>query len=238
MRRSPVVMLLSLVLLSLLSGCVTSPLVQMKQEFWTQTDRSVGVAVAKLPEATAQKVGQQGLLDMAINEAMADELSKYLKTLDLSSYGKVSGETAMRMQAKGLKVREVGKTIDVAALNDFSSEDSSRVFANKDFRPLRQELGVDRLVLLTVTAAGTQRPYYGFIPTGKPIALMSTRGEIIDLTTNEILWRQLSTNTTPIDDPWDQPPNYPNVGVAVQKVVLMARRSVIDSLFGASLAQQ
>ncbi len=238
MRRSPVVLLSFLALVLLLSGCVTSPYVQMKQEFWTQTDRSIGVAVAKLPDATTHKVGQQGLLDMAINQAMADQLSKYLKTVDLSNYGKVSGEAATRMQAKGLKVVEVASPVDVAALKDFTSEDSSRVYAQKDFRPLKQQLGVDRLVLLTVTAAGTQRSYYGFVPTSKPIALMATRGEIIDLGTNEILWRQVSSNTTPIDDPWDQPPNYPNVGVAVQKVVLMARRSLIDSLFGTSLAQQ
>jgi hypothetical protein len=238
MRRSPVVLLLSLVLVSLLSGCVTSPYVQLKPEFWTQADRSVGVAVAKLPAATTHKVGQQGLLDMAINEAMADELSKYLKTLDLSSYGKVSGEAASRMQAKGLKVREVGSPVDVATLPDFKTEDSSRVYAQKDFRSLKQQLGVDRLLLLTVTAAGTQRSYYGFIPTSSPIGLLSARGEIVDLNTNEILWRQLTTNTAPIDDPWDQPPNYPNVSVAVQKVILMARRSLIDSLFGASVAQQ
>jgi hypothetical protein len=231
MIRKSSISVVCCILLSLLSACAVNQAVPVKEEFWTQSDRTIGVAISKLPVAQAHKVGQQGLLDMAINEGMAEEISNYLKKVDLSVYGKASGEFAKRLSARGFKVTEVNKQIDVAALTDFSTEDKSRAYAPKDYRPLKKELGVDRLLMLIVVAAGTQRSYYGFIPTSAPRALLTARGEIVDLTTNEVLWRQTTTNTVGVDDPWDQPPNFPNVDVAVQKVLIAARKSMFDSLF-------
>ncbi len=225
-------------LLSLLSACAVSPVVQIKPEFWSQTDRSVVVAIAKLPNAMPHKAGAQGLLDIAINEAMADELSKALKTITLSdSYGQTRSEVVKRMQEKGIKSSLSEKTIDASTLKDFSTDDKSRVYADKDFRPLRADLGSgDRLLLFTVVAVGTQRSYYGFIPISGPIAILRARGEIVDLQSNEVLWRETTSDTATIDDPWDQPPEFRNVHAAVQKVILAARKSMIDRLFAASPA--
>jgi hypothetical protein len=231
MIRKVAVSAILFALLSLLFGCAVNQAVPVKEDFWTQSDRTIGIVIAKLPEAKAHKVGQQGLLDMAINEGMAEQISNYLKKVDLSVYGKASSEFAKRLTARGFKVTEINKTIDVAALADFNADDKSRPYAKKDFRSLKNELGVDRLVVLTVLAAGTQRSYYGFIPTSAPIAMLNAQGEIVDLNTNEVLWRQTTMNTVGIDDPWDQPPNYPNVEVAVQKVLVAARKSMFDSLF-------
>jgi hypothetical protein len=231
MLRKASVSVACFILLSLLSACAVNQTVPVKEDFWAHSDRTIGIAIAKLPEAQAHKVGQQGLLDIVINEGMAEQISNYLKKVDLSVYGKASGEFAKRLSARGFKVTEINKTIDAAALADFSTEDKSRAYATKDYRPLKNELGVDRLVMLTVVAAGTQRSYYGFIPTSAPIAMLNAQGQIVDLTTNEVLWRQTTINTVGIDDPWDQPPNYPNVEVAVQKVLVAARKSMFDSLF-------
>jgi hypothetical protein len=226
-RLAPVVGLL------LLSGCATvGTTVQMKSEFWSQTDRTVSVALAKLPDTQPHKAGAQGLLDMAINEAMADELSKALKTITLTdSYGAARSEVVKRMQEKGIKAAFVEKPVDPGALKDFSTEDKSRVYADKDFRPLKTDLGTDRLLVFTVTQVGTLRSYYGFIPTSRPSAILNARGEIIDLQTNEVLWRELTSNTAQIDDPWDQPPDFKNVDAAVQKVIADARKAMLEKLF-------
>jgi hypothetical protein len=225
-------------LLSLLSACALNPAVQMKKEFWSQTDRSVVVALANLPEAMPHKEGPQGLLDIAINNAMADELTKALKTITLTdSYGQTRSEVVKRMQENGMKASLHEKTIDADALTDFRSEDKSRVYARKDFRSLKAELdGADRLLLFTVVAVGTQRSYYGFIPTSRPTAVLEARGEIIDLQTNELLWRQTTKDSAAIDDPWDEPPEFRNVYAAVQKVILAARNSMVDLLFAGSPA--
>ncbi|HMH18128.1 MAG TPA: hypothetical protein VK572_08275, partial [Burkholderiales bacterium] len=216
--KSSIRILAGVGLLLLLSACAVGP-VAMNSEFWSQTDRGVGVAVAKLPEAMPHKVGSQGLLDIAINNAMADELSTSLKTVDLlSMYGGFRDEVTQRMKEKGMKPVLVQNPVDTETLKDFSTDDKSRTYAAKDFRPLKAGIGnVDRLLLVTVVAAGTQRPYYGFIPTGRPTALLRARGELIDLNTNEVLWRDNTMNVMEITDPWDRPPNFANVHAAVKK---------------------
>jgi hypothetical protein len=220
-------------LLSLLSACAVNPTVQMKSDFWTQTDRSVVVAIATLPETAAHKVGAQGLLDIAINNAMADDLSTALKTITLNdSYGQARSEVVRRLQEKGIKSSFTEKMIEAGPLQDFSSDDKSRSYAAKDFRALKAELGgADRLLLFTVLAVGTQRSYYGFIPTSSPVAMLRAKGEMIDLQTNEVLWRDQTTTTAVITDPWDQPPEFKNVNAAVQKVIDAARGAMVDKLF-------
>ncbi len=223
-------------LLSLLSACAVSPTVKMNSEFWTQTDRSVVVAIAKLPDTAAHKVGAQGLLDLAINNAMADDLSKALKTITLNdSYGQARSEVVRRLQEKGIKSSFTDKMIEAASLQDFSSDDKSRSYAPKDFRPMKADLGgADRLLLFTVIVVGTQRSYYGFIPTSSPVAVLRAKGEMIDLQTNEVLWRDQTSNTAVIADPWDQPPEFKNVNAAVQKVIESARKAMVDKLFSTS----
>jgi len=90
-------------LLLLLSACATvNQTVPLKNEFWSQTDRTVTVALAKLPDTQAHKAGAQGLLDIAINEAMADELTKALKTITLNnSYGAARSEVVIRQFRDG-----------------------------------------------------------------------------------------------------------------------------------------
>jgi len=222
-------------LVSLLSACAVNPMVPLKPEFWTQTDRTLVVAVATLPDTAAHKVGAQGLLDIAINNAMADDLSKALKTITLhNSYGQARSEVVKRLQEKGIKSSFIEKMIEAGTLQDFSSDDKSRSYASKDFRPLKADLGgADRLLLFTVTQVGTQRSYYGFIPTSGPTAVLRAKGEMIDLQTNEVLWRDQTMNTSVIADPWDQPPEFKNVNAAVQKVIESARRAMVDKLFAA-----
>jgi len=218
-----------------LCACTTAVRVPMKSEFWSQSDRGVAVALATLPETAAHKVGAQGLLDMAINNAVADDLSKALRSITLTdSYGQARSEVVRLLQAKGIKSSFIDKMIDVAALQDFSGAGSG-AYAAKDFRPMKADLGgADRLLLFTVIAVGTQRSYYGFIPTSKPAAVMRARGEIIDLQTNEVLWRDDTFHIAPIAEPWDQPPEFDNVNKAVQKVILDGRNAMIEKLFAGS----
>lgn len=226
-------------LLALLAACATvAPQVQMKSDFWSQTDRSVVVALAKLPDTAAHKVGAQGLLDIAINNAMADELSKALKNITLDqSYGQARSEVVNRLQERGITSSATEKMIDVASLQEFTGGDASRSYADRDFRGLKSDLGgADRLLLFTVIAVGTQRSYYGFVPITSPVAILRGKGELIDLQTNEVLWRDDTSTAAPITDPWDQPPEFKNVNAAVEAVIAEARNAMMEKLFAGSPA--
>jgi len=221
--------------LLLLSACSTfGPNVPLRSDFWTQTDRTLTVALAPLPDLKAHRAGQQGLLDVAINEAMADELTTALRTIRLSdSYGQARSEVVRRMQERGIKAKFVETGIDPSALESFSTEDKSRLYASKDFRPLKPSVGTDRLLVFTVTQVGTMRSYYGFIPISRPRAILNARAELVDLNTNEVLWRDTTSQNAEIADPWDQPPEFTNVHAAVQKVIADSRKELLDKLFGA-----
>jgi hypothetical protein len=194
--------------------------------------------LAKLPDTAAHKAGPQGLLDVAINNAMADELTNALKNITLDrSYGQARSEVVNRLQERGITSSASDKMIDVSLLQDFSGGDTSRSYATKDFLGMKADLGgADRLLLFTVVAVGTQRSYYGFVPISSPVAILRARGEMIDLQTNEVLWREDTSNTAPIADPWDQPPEFKNVSTAVESVIIEARDAMLDKLFAGAPA--
>jgi hypothetical protein len=218
--------------LLILAGCAVNPTVQMKPEFWAQKDRVLVVALSDLPKADYYMSGSQGLLDIAISQSVSNELDEYLESVDISDYEGAQGEIAQKLQDRGFTIKELDRTINTESLKEFESPSDGRTYADKDFRSLRTELAADRIVLLTVEAVGTQRSYYGFVPTGRPVAILRARGEIVDLTSNEVLWRNSDVVTVEIDEPWDQPPEYQNVGAAVNKVIVLARDSMMHSLFG------
>lgn len=229
----------AIAVLSFVCGCATAPGPRpMQSDFWSQTGQSVVVALTQLPETAAHKVGAQGLLDIAINNAMADDLSNALKTITLDdSYGQARSEVVKRLQERGITSSFTEKMIDVASLPDFGGADKSGAYAAKDFRSLKEDLGADRLLLFTVIAVGTQRSYYGFVPTSRPVAVLSARGEMIDLHTNEVLWRDVTLNTAPIADPWDEPPEFQNVKAAVQGVIVEGRAAMVEKFFASAPVQ-
>jgi hypothetical protein len=72
--------------LSTLAGCATQGPVQLDQSYWAHKPQSVGVVIAVMPKAGTLKMGNQGLLDMAINSAMADSLTKHLQSLSMNQF--------------------------------------------------------------------------------------------------------------------------------------------------------
>jgi hypothetical protein len=186
----------------------------------------MAIAIVKLPEADHLMLGNQGLLDIAINSGNAAEMVKQLKNIDISSYAKMTEEVAATLQEKGFNVVTITDQIDVEKLEDFepSSEKEGVYYASKDYRKLKDELKADRLLLVQVMTVGTERSYYGFIPTSPPAAQASVRMQIIDLNNARLLWRDNLKEVVAVQDPWDQPPSFPNVTAAVEKVVLMTRK--------------
>jgi hypothetical protein len=214
-----------------LGGCATmDPNVGLKPAFWENKQQTIVVSLAELPEANHRMLGQQGLLDIAINQGNAKPLIDHLKTFNVADYKKVAKDVSDTLTAQGYRVRENADVIKVATLPDFkAAEGQSKggaVYASKDFTTLKDKLGPNRLLLITLQAIGTERTYYGFIPTGAPVAAINVRGEIIDLANNEVLWRQPFMRQLPVDGEWDQAPNFPNIDRALQKVMLMSRKDL------------
>jgi hypothetical protein len=223
------------VLIMGLVGCAPARM-SLKPSFWKETQHKVGVATLAAPKLAAYRTGGQGLLDMAINSAMAGSLEAHLQSMDANKFATVADQYVEKLNERGLNARRLSQTVNPLVLQPFASE-SSGDFAERDMRPLAGKEDIDMLILLSLQQCGTTRNYYGFIPLGPPQALCVSKGEMIDLKTNQIAWRaypELNDTILPVEGEWDQAPDYRNVTRAVDKAMSQAQVFLLEEFFGPS----
>jgi hypothetical protein len=209
---------LLLAVLALLSGCVTvyKP-IPLDASFWQDRQPVIGVAAEALPEAGMVMLGQQGLLDVAINKGNAAPIVDQMKKLDVRRAAAISDNLAKGLSGRGFKVSNLA-TLDVKAFPEFKPSANAEQYSPRDFTSLKSK-GIDRLLLVTVVNLGAARNYYGFVPTSPPRAMFTVKGWLIDLKDNKLLWYNTHQSTAAIADPWDQAPDFPNLSDAVLKNV-------------------
>ncbi len=203
-------------LLLLMPGCapIKQKPVSLDSGFWQEPKIVIGVAVEPIPQTDAYFLGNQGLLDIAINSSNAKPMVERLKSIDIQRGALIADNLANRLIARGFSVKRLEQTVDAKNYPERKSSANPEQFALRDFSALKKE-GVDRLLLVTVERIGTERNYYGFIPQGPPRAIFTVKGQLVDLSTQKLLWFQREDDGTPISEPWDQAPDFPNVVEAV-----------------------
>lgn len=205
--------LLILFLILGLSGCVTTtPNFAVKRQFWDNKNKVIGVVVGDMPSPSAHKGGNQGLLDIVINNSNADDLELHLNTLDVSRISDIAIKMTRYLKGKGLKVKHISKNLDLKSLNDFEAENnesSQTYYSNLDYRLLKTKYGVDKLVVINIVRIGTIRNYYGFVPLGDPSGLSHLGGYVVNLDNNQLEWKQSVVQQSPNNtDDWDSPPKF------------------------------
>ncbi len=220
-------------------GCAPSR-VALKPTFWNETQQNIGVTTMVAPQFGAHRAGSEGLLDMAINNAMSGTLEGHLQSMDGSKFKAVADEYVTKLKERGLNARRLPDEVNPATMAPFKAE-SSGEYAAVDLRPLGQKEGLDKLILLSIQQCGTVRAYYGFIPLGSPKGMCVSKGEMIDLKTNQVEWRAFpepDKATVEIVGDWDEPPDFKNVTVAVDKAMTQAQVFLVEEFFGPSTAQR
>jgi len=232
MNMSTLCRLGAAVLITGLVGCAPARM-SLKPSFWKETQLKVGVATLPAPKLAAYRAGSEGLLDMAINSAMTGSLEAHLQSMDASKFNTVADQYVEKLNERGLNARKLDKPVNPLTMQPFTSQ-SSGEFAERDLRPLADKEGLDMLILLSLQQCGTTRKYYGFIPLGPPEALCVSKGEMINLKTNEIQWRaypEVQDALLPVSGEWDQAPDYRNVTVAVDKAMTRAQLFLLKEFF-------
>lgn len=233
MKRS-VLRLACAALVIFLAACATPyKHKELSADFWTKRDVPMGVTLWKVQPAKATKLGPQGLLDVAINESVANTFGKRLAEADLSRINAIPNNLEKRLSSRGFVVKTLENIEDDKSLPDFSDKPKGSGYAEKDYRGYKSQ-GIERLLVIRVSEVGTRRSYYGFIPLGAPIATMVIRGQLIDVNTNEILWDNQIANTNVIKEPWDQEPGFENLMVAVNTTVTDGSAKFERSFFAVS----
>jgi len=216
-----------------LSGCVSmTPDYSVREQFWAEKNKVIGIATTELPKPSTYQTGNQGLLDVAINSSGASELTKHMNQQDISSFYGARDQLFEYLKAKGYKVKKISEPIkekELAKFEAVNNADKKIFYSNKDYRPLKQKLGVDKVIVLSVLQAGTSRNYYGFIPTSKPVGTSSMRGQIINLENNQIEWNQSVSRSTPAAGNWDNPPSYPELTEAFKSAFSETKLMLVNS---------
>ena len=211
------------------AGCTTTNVRQdLDASFWENKTQPIGISIAKLPTPDHHSTGSQGLLDIAINRGNASSIIEHLQTINVSDYNKAVPELSAALTEQGFTTVAIPENIDEASLPEFKepSNAGEKAYSEHDFRDLRDKYEINRMIMVRMKAVGTQRNYYGFIPTGAPYAITRASCELIDLNTNELLWRKPLEQIIAVDGDWDQPPSYQNITRAVEKAMLISRKSL------------
>jgi hypothetical protein len=221
----------------LLSACAPTRMA-VGPSLWNQKEAHVGVAIVAYPESAAHKVGAQGLLDIAINTGLASELKAHLLTLKPDEFDAIRDRFTAELRTRGLQAKAVLSPVNLDTYGKFAKPaGGSGEFFEKDLKTLAETESVDLLVLLSVTRFGTIRSYYGFIPLGAPQGFCQTSGQLIDLRSNQLIWRTTEPEHESMvgtDGPWDQAPHYPNLTTAIKRAVVNAQEFLFKDFFGAA----
>ena len=225
---------LASLLVVLAVGCAPAR-IALKPTFWEQGPRKLGVAMTLPPPLSAHRAGAQGLLDVAINTAAAGSLEAHLKTLEAPRLDDTAGQFVEKLAARGVEARRLDEPIILETFHPFQAGSFGN-YLERDLRPLGKGEGIDALILLRVEQCGTLRNYYGFIPLGDPAGYCTCRGELIDLKTNEVLWRAatpVEVATVKVEGKWEQPPDFPNLTGAVKQATERAPQFLLAEFFEA-----
>lgn len=188
------------------TGCVSTKQVNLPTNFWQNKQQNIVVARAKAPTPGLYQQGREGVVDMMINQVVTDKFNQRIKQADLSWYPTLQQSFVKKLRSEGLHVKVLDQTIDYSNMN-FVNKDPN-LYADRDFASLKGNLHADELLLIRVSQYGALRDYYGFIPLGAPRAYCNIQGDLIDLSTNRLIWRKNVVVQIPAPDDWHQPPQY------------------------------
>ena len=223
------------------TGCASGPVnVGVKPDFWNARGNKIGVVLVNCPAGSATKVGAQGLLDVAINNAVSGSVQQFLEDFKPDDFSNVGDLFVKELKNRGMNAKKIEKCIDLKSFETKVKNKNDRVITITDLKPFFKSDDIDTLVLIQLNSFGTIRNYYGFIPLNAPSAIATVTGQMIDLTKGEYvdcdgcekMWYLRDTVTVPVSGEWDQSPDYPNLFKAVQEAIVASKKRLLVDLFG------
>ena len=218
-------------LLATLTACGPKR-IETDRSVWDDRDSPIGIAVVLPASGSAVKAGAQGLLDTAINEAMAGDLNAHLKQLNFAEFQNFATTVQTALSQRGYKTVVVPQPLNLAQFPDYPAPDNTPLtFERKDLRGLGQQYGVGRLLVFELGPVGTIRSYYGFVPISAPAGFAALLGRWVDLRDNHLLWQSSLSQQAAVQGDWDEPPSYPNIDRATAAAIAAVQDAALQSLF-------
>lgn len=227
-----------LVAAALLGGCATYKPTELHRGEAIFGDKSKVAVLVTLPETPnvlevdpERGGGGFGLLQLAVVSAVTSKLTAHAKSLPMDDLRGVEAEIVAALGRKGLQA-EVVKAETLKDWKPESFEAKDGTFHHRDLRPLRQRLGVDRLLTVKVDHLGFNYPFSGVIPipTGDPMAWVAGEAHLVDLRTNAFQWYRKLRTLRGVGKAWDEPPHFKALTAKYYEVLELAKDELVADL--------
>lgn len=229
-------LILLLLMSTFLVGC-GQPNIPLPDEFWESPSKTIGIGIATTPDGGGYfKIGAQGLLDLAINEAAASSEIKHLRSMRADNFKAIINVFQEELERQGFSVIVCPNDIVLANIPKCSEKGTYTY----DLKNHVQSSNCDYFILLQLKSYGAARDYYGFIPLSAPRGAAHVHGAMVDIH-NRTIWHYNSPGLmdgTPVDGKWNQPPDYPNLSHAVNKAIEKAEYLLTVNFFDERLSAQ
>lgn len=210
----------------LLGACATKPQVPVDlraDALSNAKDERVGVAMAKVPKAGLHLPGADCLLCIIAAQGMNITLGKHVDTLTTDELAPLKEQIATALKKKGVAAQVITEDIEVSKLAEVPPSEDAPTRARRDFAPLKQKYGVDRLVVIEVSQVGIVRTYASYIPTSDPKGMLRGTGYMVNLARNTYDWYLPVDIQKSADGAWDEPGKFPGLTNAYFQTLEMAR---------------
>lgn len=155
--------------------------------FKAKRGQKVAVITMKAPQAGVHHVGNQGILDMAVNHATSTGSRHQLKNYpSQQKLDEVGSQFAKRLNSKGYKATLLDVHPEVKDFNPTLAKPDAKKPIHGFDSYLR---GYDAAVYLTMPAVGRSKAVYAFIPLSRANAIAPLQGSMFDTASQKRLWR-------------------------------------------------
>jgi hypothetical protein len=219
---------ITLVAFVLLACGTTQQPLPLPNDFHNNKTKVIGVYYDELPEVDTYEVGAGCLLCIATVQIANASLTKHIETLDHTEIADLGNKITSYISEKGHEAKLIDSKIEISKLKKFKTKELN--FAPKDFRPLKNKLNVDSLLVIDLNVVGTFRTYSGYVPTSDPKGAVKGLIYLVDLNTNQYkLYKNLDIQVS-AEGEWDEPPTFPGVTNAYFKALELSKQAVKSTL--------
>jgi len=201
-------------------SCATK--VPLSEEFYSNK-KEIGFIIIS-DSINVYKEGSRGLLDMALTQGKKYHTPLESVRENFNTYQTFSKDLRQIFSenSKPLNIELVDVIND--ELNKYKHPvDDGKKYYKYDIRHLSKE-GIDELVVVSVKH-GILVSYYGMIETGR-FGYCNLIMEIIDLKTNQLLYRDISNIKESIKGKWKNPPEYSELNQAIKTAIEKVRKDI------------
>ena len=186
------------------------------------------VYIAPEDKATTHIYGAGCLLCYGVASALTSSLDTHLEsTVSADELLVIKDAVIAGYSELNVELIEVNLTTPITKLKKFKGENG---FAEKDFRVLKDKLGLDMLVVLSLDQHGAYRSFNNYIPNGDPQGYIAGTLYTVDLTTNGyVQYLSIADRVQPQGE-WDEPAAFPSVTTAYYQSIENVKSLVTKSL--------